>query len=366
MMHHMRPLSVPCPTAAFLSAALTIAGLGIVTPTRAEQPSGAQPVKLLTGDGTLVFPQPSIDLGVHPDTQPIYHTFSFTNTSKQRVKLEITFCHFCTPPTLSKDVLEPGESGTLLVEINPAGRTGEMRANATVAVVGNSASAVMVEAKVEIRPRVWVEPVQFFPKIIRGEPMTSRAIVTGRSSDFAVTRVECDTPGITAIATSAELQTEPTGGKVYRSTLTITYGPELPLGPLGAQIHVHTNDAESDAKLITIDGEVVGRISIDPPRRGQRLATGAVWGAVFELVGNGGDLVVESAEIAARDEAGSVAIDVLPGADPSRAWVMVSGTAPLREREACDLRATITARSGRSGELETVTLPIVLVVHSSR
>lgn len=336
--------------------------LPLLTPAAARQPAGGEPAKLLTGDGSLTFPQPSIHLGVHPDTQPIYHTFSFSNTSKQRVKLEITFCHFCTPPTLDKTELDPGESGTLLIEINPAGRTGEMRANATVAVVGNPASAVMVEAKAEIRPRVWVQPVQFFPRIIRGENTVLQAEITGRSADFAVTRIESDTPGISATATAPITLPDPTGGKLYRSTIAIAFASDLPLGPIAAKLHVHTSDRESDAKLITIQGELVGRITCTPPRTSRTLFAGAVWGAVFELTSASGPLQIESAEMTARDEAQSVALDVIPSPDPTKVWVMISGVAPLREREACDLQAAITARSGPQGELETITIPIVLLV----
>ncbi|MBY0312391.1 MAG: DUF1573 domain-containing protein [Phycisphaerales bacterium] len=336
--------------------------LGVPSPAIALQPASDRPVKLLTGDGTLTFPQPSIDLGVHPDTQPIFHTFSFSNTSKQRVKLEITFCHFCTPPTLDKTELDPGESGTLLIEINPAGRTGEMRANATVAVAGSPASAVMVEAKAEIRPRVWVQPVQFFPRIIRGDNTTLNAEVTGRSADFAVTRIESDTQGISATATAPVTLPDPTGGKLYQSTIAIAFSNDLPLGPIAAKLHVHTTDRESDAKLITIQGELVGRITCTPPRTSRTLFAGAVWGAVFELTSATGPLQIESAEMLARDEAQSIALDVIPSPDPSKVWVMISGIAPLREREACDLQAAITARSGPQGELETITIPIVLMV----
>ncbi len=342
-------------------------GVGVHASGVAESAKGVEPPKgvtLQTGDGTLVVSQPSVDLGVHSDTHPILHAFTVTNASSRRVRLELSFCHFCTPPELGKAELDAGESTSLLMEIDPSGRTGEVRANATITAAGLPASAVMVGVKADIQPRVWVEPLQFFPRVVRGEATSLRAVVTGRSAGFAVTKVESDHPSVSASARPARERAQPGGGKVYDCELDILLPAEMALGRFAARLTVHTNDAEAQSKYITIDGEAVGRVSAQPSRVGVRVTTGAVFGATFEIAtaDRRTPLVIEQVDVLARDEAGSVALDVVPGPDPSMMYVLVSGTAPMRDRAASDLGVVVIARAGPNGEAESITLPITLVV----
>ncbi|MGH7292305.1 MAG: DUF1573 domain-containing protein, partial [Myxococcota bacterium] len=65
------------------------------------------------------FTQTLYNQGAISDDQTQLHAFSFVNTSGRTVKLAMTYCHFCNTPVLDKETIGPGESGTLVLEINP-------------------------------------------------------------------------------------------------------------------------------------------------------------------------------------------------------------------------------------------------------
>ncbi len=310
------------------------------------------------------FTQTLYDQGAISDDQTQLHAFSFLNTSGRTVKLAMTFCHFCNTPVLDKETIGPGESGILVLEINPAGRRGQIQATATLQEVGRPTTAVSVEYRAEVCPRVWIEPVNMFPRIVKDVGASATFTVMGRTKDFKVLRVEADPP-IERVEIGEPRDIQDCGSMGHISTVTIHFPKSAPLGPWGSRIKVITNDTQADPKLIIADGEVVGRVGFEPANITVKLFPAEPFIKTFEIVADqssGGPLFLDSLDILARDEAEHLALDFVPTANPSRVRVTISGTAPLRSRTNVDIKVQVVARTLGSSDVETLTVPITLLV----
>lgn len=310
------------------------------------------------------FTQTLYNQGAISDDQTQLHAFSFVNTSGRTVKLAMTYCHFCNTPVLDKETIGPGESGTLVLEINPAGRRGPIQATATIQEVGRPTTAVSVEYKAEVCPRVWIEPVNMFPRIVKDVGASATFTVMGRKQDFKVLRVEADPP-IDGAEIGEPRDIQDCGSTARISTVTIHFPKAAPIGPWGSRIKVITNDPQADPKLITADGQVVGRVGFEPGSIGLKLFPAEQFVTTFEVVADqtfGGPILLDSLDILARDEAQHLVLDATPTVNPSRVRITLSGAAPLRARTSVDIKVLVVARTLGSAEVETLTVPITLIV----
>ena len=239
-----------------------------------------------------------------------------------------------------------------------------IQASATLQEEGRPSTAVTVEYKAEICPRVWVEPVNMFPRIVKDVGASATFTVLGRKPDFKVLRIEAE-PAIEAAEIGEPRDIQDCGSLARIASVTVRFPRNAPLGPWGSRIKVITNDPQADPKLITADGEVVGRVGFEPANIAQRLFPAEPFVKTFEIVADqafGGPILLDSLDITARDEAENLVLDATPTVNPSRVRITLSGTAPLRARTAVDIKVQIVARTLGSGEAETLTIPITLIV----
>ncbi len=320
--------------------------------------SAATPAR---ADEVLHFDLKTLELGPISDDQSIIRAFPFTNTSTRTVRVSMSYCHFCAAPILDKPVLKPGESATVVLELDPTGKRGPYSASVAIAEEGRPDTSVDVAIKAEVCPRVWVEPINMFPHIIRGRPLASTFTVIGRSQKFAVDKVTADLPGAEIdIAPATDIQD--CGSTARRQEITVRFPKDMPLGRFGASLVVLTNDEQARPKSVTIDGLVTGRFSFEPTTIGARLTPGEPFMKSFEVIADSGPLVLSSIDVEARDEAENIALDTTPTANPNRVRITVSGRAPFRERQAVDIRLRVAGTTLAEPGEESITVPITLVV----
>ena len=73
------------------------------------------------------------DFGRILDYEVVRHTFKFTNTGEAPLLIEeVSGTCGCTAPTWTTEPIAPGESGTVEVEYNPAGKSGRERQALTI------------------------------------------------------------------------------------------------------------------------------------------------------------------------------------------------------------------------------------------
>jgi len=323
---------------------------------------GAAAAGVARADEVVRFVQQNVDIGPVTDAQPVLHPFSFTNISGRTIRLGMSYCHFCTPPILDRVVFKPGESGTLVLEIDPAGQRGLVRATATVFEEGKPGTATNIELKAEVCPRVWVEPSNMFPRITRGAGAAGKFTVLGRGRDFKVLRIEAEPP-MDGFEIGAPETIEDCGGAVHRQEVTVRFPKDAPLGPFGARLRVITTDDQTAPKMVLVDGKVTGVLSFEPLVIGARLGAGAAFQQTFDIVPaeGGGPVMLQSLDVTRRDECAGLVLDARP-VGASRVRVTLSGYAPLRSREHVDIEIEVVATTLTSADTETIRVPVTLIV----
>lgn len=313
----------------------------------------------------LHFDLKTLDLGPIGDDEHVFHAFPFTNATQRTVRIAMSYCHFCAAPILDKGVLGPGESATVVLELDPTGKRGPYAASVAVSEEGRPDTAVDVTLKGDICPRVWVEPTSMFPHLVRGREFSSSFAVIGRAKGFSIENATSDLPGA-GIDIGPPAEVADCGDKARRQEITVRFPTDMPLGRFGATIHLTSNDPQARPQPVTIDGVVTGRLSYEPTTLGARLVPDEPFVKSFEVVADSGPLVLSSIDIESRDEARDLALDAVPTADPNRRRVTISGRAPLRERETVTIRVRITGTTLSEPGEESLTVPITLIVFGKR
>lgn len=308
----------------------------------------------------LQFERTRLDVGLVQDNQPVLQTFNFVNTGKAPVVLTMNYCHFCTPPILSKSVLQPGETGIVVLEIDTTGRKGRVTASATIGVEGTK-EATTIEVIADVQPRVWVEPLQLFPKLTRGTASQQAIAVYGRNKGFDIAKVELENLQVTTETTDGGIVDEGTD-KLYKKNLIVKFPADLARGKIQGQMHITTNDAEARTIVVTVNGEVLGGVTAQPQMVSLETKVESVWGAMFDVVGSSELEIVSVDVVGTRDECASVALDVFATGDAAKRTVVVSGVAPSRTRQWAEVKVEVAARVKGSEEIETIVVPVGMVV----
>ncbi|WP_205500640.1 DUF1573 domain-containing protein [Rufibacter psychrotolerans] len=81
----------------------------------------------------MTFKETEHDFGNIKADKKVSHTFSFTNTGKAPLVIESASATCgCTVPEWPKEPIAPGESGTIKVEFDPVGKSGQQSKQITI------------------------------------------------------------------------------------------------------------------------------------------------------------------------------------------------------------------------------------------
>lgn len=81
----------------------------------------------------MTFKETEHDFGTIKSDKKVTHTFTFTNTGKAPLVIEsATATCGCTVPEWPKEPIAPGATGTIKVEYDPAGRSGQQSKQITI------------------------------------------------------------------------------------------------------------------------------------------------------------------------------------------------------------------------------------------
>lgn len=216
----------------------------------------------------IVFERTVLDLGPISDRQVRTEAFMFTNVSDKPVRLLIDGCHTCGVPTCSRDEIPPGERAAVLVDINPAGKTGLMRAGGTVTVQGIKDFSVNIDVTATVKPLVWTEPdyirIYSLPRGTTGIPFTLN--LCSSLTDFKLLSLNIEGNAITASSPAADnassSQTDPTD--FTRLPVIVVPNPKLPVGVHESSIRMTTSDPQRPDISVTARIEVVSNFVSEP------------------------------------------------------------------------------------------------------
>ncbi len=133
------------------------------------------------GAPRVVARQTTVDFGRIGDDQRVSHTFELRNEGDAPLRLPrvVSNCG-CAVLTLSADAIAPGETATLEVELNPAGRSG--RTLKAVSVATNDPGTPMLQFML----RAWIVPT---PRTRTSDPVAAGETIVGvRASPARIER----------------------------------------------------------------------------------------------------------------------------------------------------------------------------------
>lgn len=208
------------------------------------------------------------DFGTIDDSQSQTTTFKFKNSGTG--PLNISDVHGscgCTVPKLAKTVYAPGEGGEITVTFNPHGKKGPVTQTVTITSNDPKAATKQVSIAANVAPMVSVEPqVLQLSQVPKGQGKKQTVTVTGRYPNFAATTITVSDPKVLA---AKVLETKPIkaadGSDAFASTVEIELLASASVGQVQQTLTIRTTK-EDRVMNVTVLGEVMGEINVQPPR----------------------------------------------------------------------------------------------------
>lgn len=208
------------------------------------------------------------DFGTIDDSEAKTTTFKFKNSGTG--PLNISDVHGscgCTVPKLAKTTYAPNEGGEITVTFNPHGKKGPVTQTVTITSNDPKAATKQVSIAANVAPMVSVDPqVLQIGQIPKGQGKKQNVIVTGRFPNFAATTVTVSDPKVLA---AKVIETKPTKGadgtEAFASTVEIELLAAAPVGQVQQTLTIRTTK-EDRVMNVTVLGEVMGEINVQPPR----------------------------------------------------------------------------------------------------
>lgn len=234
-------------------------------PGPATGPQPSQDGSLLAGKPTLTVAEQRHDFGRLLDTEEGKYTFKFTNTGTGVLTItNVKPSCGCTAATPDKKDYQPGESGEIDVKYNPHGKEGKQSLSVAVSSNDPDKPTLQLQIAADVEPTVKVDPkVVTFLKLGKQEQKSLDVMVTGRTSDFAVTFATSSDPNIDV--TIGEPQAvEANGQKLRQVPLKVTVRPGMPVGRVNSTIAIRTNDKRVEMVNVTAVVEILGDVEVSP------------------------------------------------------------------------------------------------------
>lgn len=208
------------------------------------------------------------DFGTIDDSQSQTTSFKFKNTGTG--PLTISDVHGscgCTVPKLAKTTYAPGESGEFTVTFNPHGKKGPQ--NQTVTITSNDPQRAtrQVTISANVSPMVSVDPqVLQLGQVPKGQGKKQSVAVTGRYPNFAATSITVSDPkALSAKVVETKANKTADGQDAFTSVVEIELLPGAPVGQVQQTLTIRTTK-EDRVMNVTVLGEVMGEINVQPPR----------------------------------------------------------------------------------------------------
>lgn len=215
--------------------------------------------------GQRMFPEPEHDFGVMPRGARLVHDFPFVNHLREPVTvMRVEVSCGCVAARAATTEIAPGERGTIVAEIDSSKVFG--RREVAVTVLFRTASDYYAEARLRVGATI-PEDLAMSPGFVDfgfvapgGVKDAVLAIERRGVTGFRVTRMVSAYRHI-----EAELREVAREGDVVRYELRARLKPDAPIGPIRAEIRLHTNDPSRDAIPVLVAGLVRPPLTVSPP-----------------------------------------------------------------------------------------------------
>ncbi len=330
------------------------------------QPASSNPPAIPPAAGApLEFERIGADLGPISDRDRRVETFRFTNVSGRAVTLRIGGCHFCGVPTTDKPTYQPGESGVVMVDVDPSNRRGVLRAGGHISIDEIPGYTQSIDVVAEVRPLVWIEPEQVtINEHPRGSPASAEVLFHARRGAKVVAIEPRRADLVATIGTTREAaHPDDPGDQFVVTPLMFTLPGTLTTGEHEGEAVVVTDDPGSPRHTVTLRVRVEGEAVATPSTilLGRVRPGEGVVGETRVRSRSGGVLRVVSLEVSDRGLLEQMALDVFHAGPDGEVIVRVAAVAPLRTIRYGESSIALTTRAA-DGELETLIIPVGISV----
>ncbi|MDX1929298.1 MAG: DUF1573 domain-containing protein [Pirellulaceae bacterium] len=210
----------------------------------------------------------SHDFGTVARSAKTEHRFPITNIYQQPMQISsVRASCGCTTPIIEKQVLQPGETGSILARFNTGTHTGQKKATLTVSITSPVFTELQLNVQGYIRSDIVFNPVEInFGTIAEGAGKTLEAdLAYAGRNDWQVLNI-----------TAAEPFLKPSIQEVSRKNGQVAYkiSVELlgnaPAGNLQSQLTLQTNDNRLTKVPLAVSAIVQSNLEVSP----QQLALG--------------------------------------------------------------------------------------------
>lgn len=219
------------------------------------------PSYLLAGETSVLNFEESIkDLGGAPRGTKLVHHFKFTNTTQQPVHISgvRTSCHCSTARAIKQEV-NPGESSSIMVEVN----TGMYSGTRDFTIYVNFDRPYVTETRLILktvsRDDISLNPDSInFGTIKLGSAPTMSVVIEHRSfSGWKITGIENENGYI-------QTKIEPNGTNQNSYRLTVRLREDTPAGYWHASLGLVTNDSSTPRIRVPLSVEIQGALAVTP------------------------------------------------------------------------------------------------------
>jgi hypothetical protein len=248
-----------------LTRALSLASLisVLVCPQLMAQDAAAGP--------KLVIEEKILDLGTVAQGEVVAADFKLANEGSETLVLKAVrpTCG-CTVADYSREI-PPGEVGWIKSKLDTTDFSGPISKSILVMTNDGQDPTVTVVIKANVQPYVEVLPrplIRF--NAIKHEDMTQTVIVTAaeKGRDFDITGVDSSVPFLkTSVRRlEGEERIKHPSATDTQYEITVTLADDAPVGPVSAQLAVHTSHPKAPEVPIKVYGVIRAALHVTPPQ----------------------------------------------------------------------------------------------------
>ena len=230
----------------------------------------------------------------------------------------------CTVAEFDKEIAAEGE-GWVKAKLDTSGFSGPITKSILVVTNDPENPSVSLVIKAEVQPYIDVDPRPLvrFSTVQLSEVTDKLKVTTPMDQEFHITKVESSVPYVTASVRKLEAGELVPDRNPSQYEITVTMSGEAPVGPINAELLIHTDHPKAKKVPVRVFGVVRALIHVTP----SQIQFGSVEAKVrpgrnVVVVNNQEDKVVKVTGAEVNDPA--FAADVLTIADGQRYQVTVS------------------------------------------
>lgn len=251
---------------------------GMVDPKADTNNIAKVPAPVHPANSSLKFEHTLHDFGRISDESPVLHSFKLKNVSSKLVNITgVKASCGCTGSAASKLVVPAGEESTIDVRFDPTGRNGVEVKTITVTTDDPEFKEYQIIITSQVLKTVTIEPVALnFGQLPPHRGGKQTFTVTSRNTGFEIK--SADITGLNKEVFTLEQIGKETvdldGSPAVRYKYQISLSDKAPIGYINGMVAIATNIANTKVAnaSVSINGEVVGGLILNPPQMYVRMA----------------------------------------------------------------------------------------------